>query len=164
MAGRRRQSAVTRNQSRAEFFGKRDVGRIIRRQIVAELPNARQQNVVGIAGHTQVEQVLDGPFSKVRWDCSIPDQASQYLGDFEIQQVRSVQGFVTREYSLLDPLPRGCLKQPVNGGRCVEDDQSITANRVLPAPGGQYRSGGRQASADACARVTRSKSVARRLL
>jgi len=53
------QAGVTREQSSAEFFGKRDIGRIIGREVVPELPDAGQQNEVGIADDAQVEQVLD---------------------------------------------------------------------------------------------------------
>lgn len=95
MTGCRRQSAITRNQWRTDFLGERDVSRIIRRQIVTELPNAGQQNEVRIAGHAYVEQVVDSPVSKVRWDSSVAHQTPQYLSYFNIQEMGSVQGFVT---------------------------------------------------------------------
>ena len=59
MSGCGGEPAVTRNQASAEFFGKHDVGRIIDGQVVAEVPDPRQQNEVGIPGDSQVEQVLD---------------------------------------------------------------------------------------------------------
>ena len=40
-----------------------------------------------------------------------------------------MQGFVMGVNPLLNALSRSGLKQPVNGGGCVEDDQAIT--RVL---------------------------------
>ena len=65
VTGCRREPAVACKQSSSELFGKHDVGRIIRGQIVTELPNAGQQNEVGIASDSQVEQVLDGLISAV---------------------------------------------------------------------------------------------------
>ncbi len=59
VTGSRREPAVTCKQSRSESFGKYDVGRIIRGQIVTELPNPGQQKEVGIPSNSQVEQVLD---------------------------------------------------------------------------------------------------------
>jgi hypothetical protein len=38
------------------------------------------------------------------------------MDDLKIDQVRSMQGLVMRENPLLNPLSRGGLKQPVNGG------------------------------------------------
>jgi len=63
MTGCRREPGVTCNQSSSELFGKHDVCRIIRGQIVTELPNPGQQNEVGIPRDSQVEQVLDGLIS-----------------------------------------------------------------------------------------------------
>jgi hypothetical protein len=54
-----REPAVTCNQSGCEFFGKRDVSRIVGGEIVTELPDPWQQDEVGIPRDSQVEQVLD---------------------------------------------------------------------------------------------------------
>lgn len=59
VAGYRGEAGITRQQSSAEVFGESDVGRIIRGQIVTELPNPGQQKEVGIASDSQVEQVFD---------------------------------------------------------------------------------------------------------
>ena len=59
VTGCRGEPGITRNQASAQFFGERDVCRIIRGQVVTELPNPGQQNEVGIPGHAQVEQVFD---------------------------------------------------------------------------------------------------------
>ena len=59
VTGCRCEPTVARDQSSPEFFCKHDVGRIIRGQIVTEPPNPGQQNEVGIASDSQVEQVLD---------------------------------------------------------------------------------------------------------
>jgi len=50
---------VTRNQASVQFFGEHNVCRIIGGQVVTELPDPGQQNEVGIANDSQVEQVLD---------------------------------------------------------------------------------------------------------
>ena len=65
MAGCRSEAAVTRKQSSAEFFGKHDVGRIIGRQIVTELPYPGQQHEVRIASNPQVQEILDRLISAV---------------------------------------------------------------------------------------------------
>jgi hypothetical protein len=122
VAGCRREPAVARKQSSAKFFGKRDVGRIVGRQIMTELPNPGQQNEVGIPSHSQVEQILDRLIGARRCNRAFPHQTPQDLADLQIEEVRGMQGFVLRVKSVLNPLPRRGLKQPVNGGRGVEDD------------------------------------------
>ena len=65
MAGRRSEPAVARKQSGAEFFGTHDVGRIIGRQIMTQLPIPGQQQEVGIAGNAQIQEILDRLISAV---------------------------------------------------------------------------------------------------
>jgi hypothetical protein len=86
----RREPPVPRKQLSAKFFGKGDVGRIISGQIVTELPNPRQQNVVRVAGHSQVEQILNNPIGEVLWDRAITHQSPQYLPNLKIQEVGSM--------------------------------------------------------------------------
>src|SRR5260370_298261 len=97
VTGCRRESAVACNQSSSELFGKDDVCRIIRGQIVTEPPNPGQQNEVGIPSDSQVEQVLDGLISAVGGDRAFPHQTPQYLADLKVEQVRSMQRLVMRE-------------------------------------------------------------------
>ena len=51
MARRRRQSLVPRNQGSPEFFDQHDVGRIIGRKLVTQLPNPGKEHEVRIPGH-----------------------------------------------------------------------------------------------------------------
>jgi len=121
-AGYRGEAGITRKQSSAEVFGESDVGRIIRGQIVTELPNPGQQNEMGIASDSQVEQVLDCLLRAVCRDGAFPHQTPEHLADFKIEQVRSMQGFAMRVNPLLNALTGCGLKQPVKGGGSVEDD------------------------------------------
>jgi len=75
-----------------------------------------------IASNTEVQQIADRPVRTMFRDRSLQCETLQYLRDLEIKEVRRVQGFVTRINSLLDALARGCLKEPVNCGRRIEDD------------------------------------------
>src|SRR5690349_5362689 len=54
-----REPAVTREERSAEFLGKHDVSSIIGRKIMAELPDAREQNDMGIPRDPQVQEVTD---------------------------------------------------------------------------------------------------------
>ncbi len=122
MAGRRRQPAVSRDQSRAELLCKHDIGRIISGQILTELPNPRQQRRVGIASQPKVEQIIDGLVRSVRCHDTFPHQPPQYLRDLKIDEVWSMQRLIPREDSIFDAAPCRCLQQPVNAGGRIEDD------------------------------------------
>ncbi len=171
MTGCRREPAVTCNQSSPEFFCKHDVGRIIGGQIVTQLPNPGQQNEVGIASDSQVEQVLDSLIRAMCGGRAFPHQTPQYLADLKIEQVRSMEGFVMRVNPILNALSRSGLKQPVYRGGRVEDNHTrlpviVPAFflHVLLGPGWKYRAGRQPARAYAGGHVTRSKLAAPRSL
>jgi hypothetical protein len=58
---------------------------------VTELPNAGQQHEVRIASDPEVQQIADRFISTVCRYRSFPHQTPQYLGDLEIEEVRSMQ-------------------------------------------------------------------------
>src|SRR5439155_19793629 len=66
---------------------------------------------------------------------SLTGQAAQYLGDLKIQEVGRMQSFAMEVNSVLNSLPRSCLKNPVNRGGCIEDDhrasRSSRTNRAV---------------------------------
>ncbi len=122
--------SVTGNQWRAEFFGKANIGRIISGKIVAKLPNPRQENEMGIPYKPEIQQVLNRLFGAARWNRTFPHKAPQDLGDFKIQEMRSMQGLLSRTDPLVDAPPRGGLKKPVYRGGCIQDDH-LTARSSL---------------------------------
>jgi hypothetical protein len=73
------------------LFGKHDIGCIICRKIVTESPNPGQQYEMGIASDPEVQQIADRFISTVCRYRSFPHQTPQYLGDLEIEEVRSMQ-------------------------------------------------------------------------
>lgn len=59
MTGSRSEPAVASDQCRAEFFGKRDIGRVIGGKIVTMLPNPGQQHEVRISGDPEVCKITN---------------------------------------------------------------------------------------------------------
>src|SRR5436305_12328877 len=86
MARSNSETSVTRNQWSAEFFSKYNVGRIISRKVVAQLPNPGQQHKMGIPCNLQVKQVLNCLIGALLWNGSFPHQAPQDLDDLNIQK------------------------------------------------------------------------------
>lgn len=60
---------------------------------------------------SEIQQIANRLLSTVSGDKFLQYQTPQHLGDFEIQEVRSVQGLLVRIDSALNPLPRRCLKE-----------------------------------------------------
>jgi hypothetical protein len=62
------QGAVAREQRSIEGFGESEVGGVIRGEIVTHLPDAREQNEMGIASERKIEEIdesFGGAFSGV---------------------------------------------------------------------------------------------------
>ena len=60
MAGGCGEAPVAREQRRVKRLGQRDIGGVIGRQIVAQLPNARQKEIMPISPQGKVREVGKG--------------------------------------------------------------------------------------------------------
>jgi len=98
----------------AQILRKHDISSVIGGEIVAELPNARQQNQMRIPCHPQVHEVADRLISASSRDNSLLCEAPEYLCDLKVQEVRRVQSLATRIDALLNSLSGRCLQKPVN--------------------------------------------------
>jgi hypothetical protein len=78
---------------------------------------------VGIPGDPKVEQIVGRLISPICGNRPFPHKPPQDLHDFKVQEVRTVQRFVTQKYSLVDPPSGGCLKKPINRGGRVQHNQ-----------------------------------------
>ena len=88
-----------------------------------KLPNAFQQDEVRVACDRKIAEVgkcLRPPLSR---DLARDLKAPQDLCDFEIDQMRSVQGFAANEEDLAHSLSRWRLQQNFNNCGGVDDDQ-----------------------------------------
>ena len=66
MARSRSQSPVSRNDRRPEFFGQHDIGSVIGRKIVTQLPNPGKEHDVRIPSQAEIQQVAHRLLRPVR--------------------------------------------------------------------------------------------------
>jgi hypothetical protein len=97
MTGGCGQTPVARQQGYVEHLGQRDIGGIIGRQIVPQIPNARQKEIVRIPPQRKVSQIGEGHATAGAIDFAICGIPSHYLCDFHIKQMRSVECLMRRE-------------------------------------------------------------------
>jgi hypothetical protein len=97
MAGGCGQTPVARQQGYVEHLGERDIGGIIGRQIVPQIPNARQKEIVRIPPQRKVRQIGEGHAAARAIDFAICGIPSNYLCDFDIKQMRRVECLMRRE-------------------------------------------------------------------
>ena len=141
------ESAVARHERGIQRFGKGQIRRVIARQVVAQLPNARQQDEVRIAVEGKVGQVGKGLGASGRGDDARASVAAQDLSDFYVEEMGGVQSFARCEDSLADVRCGGRLKQNLKDRGGVNDDQrpSLSA-RTAAAGAGRGRTRARPAN------------------
>ena len=97
MAGGPGNARVARDQSRVERFRQRDIGGVIGRQIVSQLPYAGQQEIVPIAAQRKIGKVGQGRTAAGLVDLSLRGMAADHLGNFDIDQIGRMQGLARIE-------------------------------------------------------------------
>ena len=90
MARGRSEPAVTGEQCGAELLGEDNVGRVIGGEIVTTPPNLGQQQKMRVSRHTQGQEIVYSLIRTLCGDRSFPHQTPKYLGDLEIEEVRSM--------------------------------------------------------------------------
>ena len=72
MARSRSESTIPCNQCSSEFFGEHNVGSIVGRKIVTQLPNSWQEHEMRIPSNTKIQQIADRLVSTKYRDHSLP--------------------------------------------------------------------------------------------
>ncbi len=99
MSGNACQSAVHRKQRRIESFCQGQITCVVCTDIVAESPNARQKEVMGIAFDTKRAQILERFATARRRQKAGTFVTPKHLRDFEVEQVRRMKGAATEQSS-----------------------------------------------------------------
>src|SRR5580704_3579104 len=74
MARGRSESTVPRNQRSSELFGQDNVGSIVGRKIVAQLPNPGEEHQMRIPSNAKIQQIAHRLVSTVYGDHPLPCQ------------------------------------------------------------------------------------------
>ena len=82
-----REAAIQGDQRRRQGFREREVGGIVGGDGLTKLPDAWQQNVVGVACQIQSAEVVERPTASGFVDGTRPQVATQHLCHFQIQEV-----------------------------------------------------------------------------
>ena len=91
MTGRSGETSITCEQRSIERFGKGDVGGIIGREIVPQIPDTWQKEIVRISMQGKIREVDESSTAAVAVDFSIRRISPDHLRDFDVEQMRCVQ-------------------------------------------------------------------------
>ena len=106
MAGGSGQAPIAHQQSGIERFSKRDIDSVPGRQIVPQIPNARQEKIMRITQQGKVREVGKDNAAALAIDIAIRGVAPDHLSDFDIKQLRRVKRLLRSEQPVLHCLRR----------------------------------------------------------
>jgi hypothetical protein len=138
---------VSCDERGVERLSKREVSGVISRQSVAHLPNAGEQDEMRIAGEWKIDEIGDSFSAAFRGDDGRAHVAAQDLGNFQVDEVRSMQRLVGGKDEAAYTRSRGGLEENLKNRGSVDDDQRcFLSARTAAAGAGCGRTGWRVAS------------------
>jgi hypothetical protein len=109
-------AAIAGEQRSVEDLSERNVNRIVRGECRTELPDARKEEIMRIAMERKVAKILKRFLPSLLSQRPVADIAAQDLGNFDVEEVRSVQRLGRGRDTLVDPKPGRRLKKPLDSG------------------------------------------------
>ena len=91
MASRIGETLVARKQWSVERFGESDVDGIIGREIIPQIPDARQKEVMRVSAEGKVSEVGESRAAAFAIDLALCRIAADDLRNFDIEQMRCMQ-------------------------------------------------------------------------
>jgi hypothetical protein len=146
-ASRSGQRVVSCDKRGIERFSKGHVSCVIGRQTVPHLPDAGEQDEMWVAVERKIVEISESFGTAFRRDGPGPHIAAQYLRDFKVDKMRSMQGLVGSEDHAIHTASRGRLEQNLEDGGSIDDDQRLFLSaRTAAAGAGCGRTGCRRES------------------
>jgi len=96
MAVAPREPSIEREQRRSKGFGEREVGGVVGGDRLAQLPDARQMDVVGVTRKIEGAERLQRLRAPCRIDVPFAYEAAEHVRHFEVHKVRRVQRLARR--------------------------------------------------------------------
>ena len=125
-----RASAVARRA-----LGQRDIGGVIGRQIVPQIPNTRQKEIVRVSPQ-RVRQVGESHAAALAVDFPVRGEAPDHLCDLHIKQMRRMERLTRGEQPILHDFRRRRAEKGFKQGGSVDDDHARSRSARTASAGG----------------------------
>ena len=100
---------IARDQRRIERLGKCDVRGNVDRDRVPQRPDAAQRRQVGMSHNAQSLKIAERLAGQCLHQRLGADEATQYLGDLNVEKMRRMNGLARVKHAVGDP---GCPRDP----------------------------------------------------
>ena len=135
MSASRSEGGISGDEWGPQGLSQCQVGCIIGSEVVAQLPDAQQEHIVGGAFEGEIRQILQGLPAAIRGERTADRVSSQDLRDFQINQVRGMQRLVGTEQAIRDPSGGRGVQQNLKEGRGVDDDRRRSRSARIACAG-----------------------------
>jgi hypothetical protein len=136
MAAGRGQTSVASQQWHVERLGECDIGGIIGRQVVPQIPNARQKEIVRVSPQGKVCQVGESHAAALAIDFAFCGVAPNHLCDFHIKQMRRMERLPRDEQPVFNGFRRRRAEKGFEQGRSVDDNHVWLRSARTASAGG----------------------------
>src|ERR1700730_7019331 len=160
MTGRPGEPPVAGDQRHSERLGKRNVDRIISREVVSQVPDARQQETVRMPGQRKSRKNRKSRAAAFAVNLAADRIAPDGVRDLYIDQMRGMQRLAIPEQPAFDVACRRGLEENLDEGRGVNDDHSRSQSPPMTSAG----DGERVTGGSLCRRARSSSTVGRSAL
>ncbi len=120
------QFAITAQEWRIQGFSQRNVGGIVGRQGVPQLPEACNQVLMAVPFNTQVTEVCEGLFRPARGHRFAMRQTPQGLRHFDVDEMGRVESLLRRQGPIGHPHALVGLQQELQHRRSIDDNQRLS--------------------------------------
>ncbi len=122
MAGRGGEASVAREQRSVERFGKGYVDGVIGRQVVSQIPDARQKEIMRVSVQRKIREIGESGAAAFAIDLAIRRVTLDHLCDLDIEQMRGVQRLARIEQPSFHHLCRRRAEERFEQSRSIDDD------------------------------------------
>ena len=136
MTGGCGEAPVARQQGGVKRLSQRHIDGVIGRQIVPQVPHARQQEIVRISPQGEVGEVGQRETAACAVDFAVRGVAPDDLSHFDIEQMRRMQRLPRGEKPILDGFSRRRAEQGFKQGRGVDDNHRPSRSARTMSAGG----------------------------
>src|SRR3990170_4277568 len=130
---------VAGDDRRIERLGQSYIHRVVRRDVLAQLPRASQEIEMGVTVEIEVGEIRDRLGRAVSRHLACPYEPSETLGYFNVHQVGRMELVLVSKEARLDPSANRRLQEELQQGRRIDDDHADSRSSRMTTAAGVFK-------------------------
>jgi hypothetical protein len=130
---------VAGDDRRIERLSQRDVHRVVRRDVLAQLPRASQKIEMGVTVEIELGEIRDGLGRTVSRHLACPYEPSETLRHFNVHQMGRMELVIVLKKAHLNPTANRRLQEELEQGRRIDDDHADSRSSRMTTAAGVFK-------------------------